>query len=52
MYFEKDTEREREREREHMHELGRGRERGRKRILAVNTEPTMGLELTNSEIMT
>ena len=40
----------------HMNEWGRGRERGRQRIpsrpQAVSTEPNVGLEPTNSEIMT
>ena len=47
---------EREKERVCMCERGRGRERGRERIprrfLTVSAEPHVGLELTNSEIMT
>ena len=48
----------RERERERERELRRGRERGRQRIKAgsrlrgISTEPDVGLELTNCEIMT
>ena len=48
--------REREREREREHEWGKGAERERQRIpsrlRAVSTEPDVGLELTNGEIMT
>ena len=44
------------RERESTHELGRDRERGRERMPsrfhAISTEPDVGLELTNWEIMT
>ena len=47
-----------QRERETEHELGRGRERGIHRIRAgsrlwaISTEPDLGLELTDLEIMT
>ena len=45
-----------ERHRETEHKLGRGRERRshriRSRLQAVSTEPDVGLELTNREIMT
>ena len=44
------------RERERAHKWGRGRKKGRERIpskpCAVSTEPNMGLDLTNLEIMT
>ena len=47
---------ERERERDSMHEQRRHRERRRERIpsrrCAVSTEPNMGLEPTNRELMT
>ena len=48
---------EREREREQcMHKQEKGRESGRERIASrlctVSTEPDIGLELTNDEIMT
>ena len=45
-----------EREREDMHKQGRGRDRGREsipsRLWALSTEPDVGLELMNCEIMT
>ena len=45
-----------ERERERESKWGRGREKGRERIPSrlhtVSTEPNVGLQLTNSEIMT
>ena len=49
-------ERGRKRDRERENEQGRGRERERERIptrlLIISTEPDVGLELTNCEIMT
>ena len=52
IYFE----RERERERECMCVQGRGRDRGKERIPSrlhtVSTEPNVGLDLMNREIMT
>ena len=41
-----------DRERETEHEQWKGRERGRHRNQAVSTEPDVGLELTDREIMT
>ena len=50
MYFD------RERERERVHKQGRDRESGKEkipsRLHAVSTEPNVGLDLTNREIMT
>ena len=45
-------ERERERERESTYKQGRGRERIPSRLPPVSVEPDVGLELTDSEIMT
>ena len=45
-------EREREKKRETEHEQGRGRERGGDTEFEAGTEPDVGLELTNCEIMT
>ena len=56
IYFERVRERERERERERKwkwkHKQGRARERILSSVCADSTEPHVGLELTNCEIMT
>ena len=48
----RERERERKRDRDRQRETERGRKRILSRLLAVSAEPSSGLTLTNSEIMT